>query len=165
MPLIRAWFLPPWVWNKVYKSAFLSGTGSTFCHATLEHDRGDYFAARIALQTDVVAVPARVPLHVYSTTPFPNRRSTSSHIFQSWTGYLFSCHFFWNRVAKLRLFSLEQGQVPRQSAAHTHLKLRGVIPPGLQSSTCVYWSQDRGNMSFLLWDHLGFESAYNAKKK
>ena len=40
---------------------------------TLEHGRGDYFAARIVLQTNVVAVPTPVPLHVYSTTPFPNR--------------------------------------------------------------------------------------------
>ena len=31
--------------------------------------------------------------------------------------------FVWNRVAKLRRFSLEQGQVLRQSAAHPH-------PPG-----------------------------------
>ena len=42
------------VWNRV-----------SFCHATLEHGRGDYFAARIALQTNVVAVPARVPLDAY----------------------------------------------------------------------------------------------------
>ena len=37
--------------------------------------------------------------------------------------------FVWNRVAKLRLFSLEQGQVLRHSAAHPHAKLKGVSPP------------------------------------
>ena len=74
-----------------------SGTGSTnqrFClkqaMPTLEHGRGDYFAARIAVQTNVVAVPARVPRHVQSNTPFPIRRSTASHVSQSGTGYLFS---------------------------------------------------------------------------
>ena len=29
VPLNRVWFLPLWVWNRVYKSAFLSGTGYT----------------------------------------------------------------------------------------------------------------------------------------
>ena len=53
---------------------------------TLEHVRGDYFAARIAVQTNVVALPARVPLHVHSNTPFPIRRSNASHVFQSGTG-------------------------------------------------------------------------------
>ena len=78
-----------------------SGTGSTnqrfclkqgilFAIPTQEHGRGDYFAARIAVQTNVVAVPARVPLHVHSNTPFPIRRSTASHVFQSGTGFLFS---------------------------------------------------------------------------
>ena len=37
--------------------------------------------------------------------------------------------FVWNRLAKLRLFSLEQGQVLRHSAAHPYPKLRGVPPP------------------------------------
>ena len=77
-----------------------SGTGSTnqrFCLEqgilfgipTLEHIRGDYFAARIAVQTDVVAVPARVPLHIPNTL-FPIRRSNMSHVLKSGTGYLFS---------------------------------------------------------------------------
>ena len=44
---------------------FLSGTGYTFCHVTLDHSRADFFADRIELQTNVVAVPALVPLHVY----------------------------------------------------------------------------------------------------
>ena len=74
-----------------------SGTGSTnqrffleqgilFAIPTLEHGRGAYFAARIAVQTNVVAVPARVPLHVHSNTPFQIRRSTSCHVFQSGAG-------------------------------------------------------------------------------
>ena len=80
-----------------------SGTGSTnqrfcleqgvilFAIPTLEHGWGYFFAARIVLQTNIVAaVPARVPLHVYSNMPFPIRRSTMSHIFQSGAGYLFS---------------------------------------------------------------------------
>ena len=55
------------VWNMVY---FLP-------IPTLEHSRGRviFFHARIALQTNnIVAVPVRVPLHVYSNTPFPIRR-------------------------------------------------------------------------------------------
>ena len=77
-----------------------SGTGSTnkrfcleqgilFAIPTLEHGQDDYFAARIAVRMNVVAFPARVPLHVHSNTPFPIR-STLSHVFQSGTGYLFS---------------------------------------------------------------------------
>ena len=41
-------------------------------------------------------------------------------------------NFVWNRVANLRLFSLEQGQVLRllrHAAAHPHPKLRGEPPP------------------------------------
>ena len=64
--------------------------GILFVIPTLEHGQGNYFAARIVLQTNLVAAPARVPLHVHSNTPFPIRRSTSSHVFQSRTGYLFS---------------------------------------------------------------------------
>ena len=64
--------------------------GILFAILTLEHGRGDYFAARIVVQTNVIAVPARVPLHVYSNTLFQIRRSTSCHVFQSGTGYLFS---------------------------------------------------------------------------
>ena len=72
-------------------------------------------------------VVAGVSLHVYSNTLFPIRRSTTSHIFQSGTEINFH-DFVWNRVAKLCLFSLEQGQVPRHSAAHPHRKLKGVTP-------------------------------------
>ena len=50
------------VWNRVYVF---------FAIPTLEHGQGDYVAARIAVQMNVVAVPARVPLHVNSNTPFP----------------------------------------------------------------------------------------------
>ena len=64
--------------------------GILFAIPTLEHGRGDYFAARIAVQTSVVAVPARVPLHVHSNTPFQIRRSTSSHVFQSGTVSIFT---------------------------------------------------------------------------
>ena len=64
--------------------AFLSGTGYTFCHATLEHGRGYFFAARITLQTNVVSFPLGVLLHVYSNTPFPIRRSTAFRIFSVW---------------------------------------------------------------------------------
>ena len=103
-----------------------SGTGSTnqrfcleqgilFAIPTMEHGRGDYFAARIAVQTNVVAVPARVPLHVHSNTPFPIRRSTVSHVFQSGTGQQNCVFLVWNRV--------------RFSAAHPYPKLRGVPPP------------------------------------
>ena len=53
------------------------GGGILFAIPNLGHGRGDYFAARIAVQTNVV--------------------HTSSHVFQSETGYLFS------------LFCLEKG--------------------------------------------------------
>ena len=69
------------VWNRVYFN---------FGIPTLEHGLGYCFAARIAMQMNLVAVPARILLHVYSTMPFPIHRSTTSHIFQSRTGYLFS---------------------------------------------------------------------------
>ena len=65
-----------------------SGTGSTnqcfcleqvihFAIPTLEHGRGYFFAARIALQMDVVAVPARVPLHVYPHAAYSHTVSDS----------------------------------------------------------------------------------------
>ena len=60
--------------------------GILFAIPTLEHGRGYSFAARIALQMNVAAVPTRAPLHVYSNTPFLIQRST----FQSGTGYLVS---------------------------------------------------------------------------
>ena len=43
--------------------------GILFAIPTLEHGRDDYFAARIAVRTTVVAVPTRVPLHVPSPSP------------------------------------------------------------------------------------------------
>ena len=78
-----------------------SGTGSTnqrfcleqgilFAIRNLEHGWGDYFAARIAVQTNVVAVPTWVLLQVAQNALFLIRRLTSSHVFQSGTGYLFS---------------------------------------------------------------------------
>ena len=69
--LNRVWFLPL----------------SAICHSD---SGGDYFAARIALQMKIVAVPTRVLLLVYSNTPFPVRKSTASHIFLSGAGHLFS---------------------------------------------------------------------------
>ena len=47
--------------------------------------------------------------------------------------------FVWNRVAKSRLFSLEQGQVLRHSATHIHPKLRGVPPPCSDSLQAHYF--------------------------
>ena len=67
------------VWNRVSFFSCDSGTWS-----------GYFFSARITLQMNVVAVPAPVPLHVYSNMPFPNQRSTASCVLQSGTGYLFS---------------------------------------------------------------------------
>ena len=43
------------IWNRVYFLSF---------HSILEHGQGDYFAARIVLQMDIVAVLALDPLHV-----------------------------------------------------------------------------------------------------
>ena len=74
--------------------------GIIFAIPTLEHGRGDYFAVRIAVQTNVVAVPAQVPLHVHSNRPLQFRRSTSSHVFQSGKGYLFS-RFFLEQGSKI----------------------------------------------------------------
>ena len=110
VPLNRVWFSVVFASLSLeQESAFLSGTGSTFCHSDSGALSGLLFAARIALQTNVVAVSTRVPLHVYSNTPFRIRRSTASHFFQSETGYLFSrfclergckncVSLIWNRV-------------------------------------------------------------------
>ena len=40
--------------------------------------------------------------------------------------------FVWNRVAKLCLFSLKQGQIPRHSAAHPHPKWGETLHRGLE---------------------------------
>ena len=59
VPLNRVWFLPLWVWNRVYKSErFCLEQGILFAIPTLEHGRGYHFAARIALQTNIVTLPA-----------------------------------------------------------------------------------------------------------
>ena len=52
----HTWFLSLWVWNRVYKSVCLQ-QGIPFAILTQEHGQGDYIAARIAVQTNVVAVP------------------------------------------------------------------------------------------------------------
>ena len=58
--------------------------GILFAIPTLKHGRRYFFAARITLQTHVVAVPARVSLQVFTpNTPLPIRRSTASHGFFS----------------------------------------------------------------------------------
>ena len=89
------------VWNRVNVLSCDSGVWS-----------GYYFAARIALQMNVVAVPTPVSLHVYSKTPSPFRRRTA--FFSLEQGINFH-DFVCNRFAKLCLFSLEQFQVPRHS--------------------------------------------------
>ena len=105
-----------------------SGTGSTnqrFCleqgilfdFLTLKHGRDYYFAARIAVQMNIVAVPARVPLHVHSNTPFPIRRSTASHLFSRF------CLEQGSKIASLRVrFSGTQ--------RHTPILNWGEYPPG-----------------------------------
>ena len=96
------------VWNRVY-----------FCLRTLEHGRGSFFLCQNRAANE----------HCCCSPSFPIWRSTASHIFQSGTGYLFS-QFCLEQGSKLCLFSLEQGQVPRHSAAHPYPQLRGVPPWG-----------------------------------
>ena len=67
--------------------------GILFAILTLEHGRGDYFAARIALQTNVVAIPTRVPVHVHSNRPFQIKVN------------LVSRFSVWNRVSILTILS------------------------------------------------------------
>ena len=58
--------------------------------------------------------------------------------------------FVWNRVAKLRLFCLEQGQVPRHSAAHPHPKLRGGPPlPRGNNWVSTKWGSNEGESAWL----------------
>ena len=102
--------------------------GILFAILTLEPSRGDYFAARIVVQTNVVAVPARVPLHVHSNTPFQIRRSTSSHVFQSGTGYLFS-QFCLEQGSKIASLWSGTGSGSQALSGTPHPKLRGVPPP------------------------------------
>ena len=58
--------------------------------------------------------------------------------------------FVWNRVAKLRLFSLEQGQVLGHSAAHPHPKLKGVPPGGSHGADKTHPPEFQEFLAFIL---------------
>ena len=95
VPLNRVWFLPLSESGNERGSTnqrFCLEQGILFAIPTLEHGRGDSVFCCQNRGTNErggsVAVPARVPLHVHSNTPFPIR--TAFHVFQSGTGYLFS---------------------------------------------------------------------------
>ena len=92
VPLNRVWFLPLWVWNRVYKPAFLSGTGYTLCPyfqlCNTVGARVTLLPARIALQTNIVAVSTHVPLHCILKHGISD--SKVNCISHSGTGYLFS---------------------------------------------------------------------------
>ena len=75
------------------------------------------------LQTNTVVVPTRVPRHFHSNTPFLIIKDKLHLTFSNRVSILFH-NLAWKSVAKSCLFSLEQGQVPRHSAAHPHPKLR-----------------------------------------
>ena len=110
------------VGNRVYKSAFMSGTGYTFRHSHSGTRSGWLFCWQNRATNERCCCSrsgsaACLLKHAVSDSKV-NRISFS----------------VWNRVAKLCLFSLEQGQVPRHSAAHPHPKLRGPPPRDLTSS-------------------------------
>ena len=104
--------------------SFCNSTGYTFCHSDSGAQPGLLFRCQNRAANEHCCCLPLLSCCMFTQTI---RRSTASHIFQSKTGYLFH-RYVWNRVAKLCRFSLEQGQVPRHSAAHPHPKTRGVSP-------------------------------------
>ena len=123
MPLNRVWFLPLWVWNRVYKSAFLSGTGYTFCHSNSGTRSGLLFCCQNRAANKrwccCRSGPAARLLFIWCVRFEGRWRLTFFSLEQG----IYFQDFIWNNVAKLCLFSLEQGQVPRHSVAHPHLNL------------------------------------------
>ena len=132
----------PRVWNRVYKSAFLSGTGYTFCHTDSGTWSGWLFATRFAVQMNIVAVPAWVPLYVHSRAVYDQKVNRVSRLGQG----IYFQNFVWNREAKLCFFSVwnrvrfsgtqwhtpilnwgkTQGQAGNEIPAKPHLKISGL---------------------------------------
>ena len=97
----------------VYKSAFLSGTGYAFSHSDSGARLGILFCCQNRAANERCYYSCSGPAAcLLKQTVSDSKVNAVSH-FQSGTGYL----FVWKRIAKLCLFSLEQGQVPRHSAA------------------------------------------------
>ena len=106
------------VWNRVY-----------FCHSDSGTRSGQLFCCQNRGTNErLLLFPLGSRCTFTQTRRFRLEGQPRLTLFSLEQGIYFH-DFVWNRVAKLRLFSLEQGQVLRHSAAHTHPKLRGVTPP------------------------------------
>ena len=128
--LNRVWFLPLWVWNRVYKSEFLFGTGYTFCHSDPGARSGLLCCGHNESRCKQTLLLFPLRSHCMFTQTQRFRFEGQPHLtFFSLEQGIYFHDFVWNREVKLCLFSLEQGQVPRHSVAHPHPKLRGVTPP------------------------------------
>ena len=115
------------VWNSVY------------FFWTLQHGRSYSFAAKIALQMNF-AVTVRGPTACLLEPPI--QRSTVSNIF------IYFHHFVWNRVVKLCLFGLEQGQVPREILVCSYCYVKS---PHHRCWTCT-WIHSRRYVTSLMWE-------------
>ena len=113
--------LPLIVLNRVYKSAFLSGTGYTFCHSDSGEQLGLLFCGQNGTANELCCSPSGTAAcllkHTVSDSKVKPRLSG--------TGHLFSQFCLEQGIVSI---SLERSQVPRHSAAHPHPKLRGVNP-------------------------------------
>ena len=130
MPLNRVWFLPLWVWNRVYKSEFLVWNRVYFLPFPLWNTVG---ATILLTEARYKRTLSLFPLGSRCTFTQTRRFRLEGQLrltFSSLEQGIYFHDFVWNNVAKLRLFGLEQGQVLRHSAAHPHPKLRGVPPRG-----------------------------------
>ena len=111
-------------WNRVYKSAFLVWYRVYFLPFRLWITVGvTILRPESHYKRTLLLFPLGSRCTFTQTRRF-RLEVTSSHVFNLEQGI-----YFHNFVATLRLFSLEQGQVLRHSAAHPHTKLRGVPSP------------------------------------
>ena len=119
-----------------------SGTGPTNQRFCLEQGKYCFFPFRLWNTLRVTCLPSELRCKrtlllfllgshcmLTPTHSFRFEGQLCLTIFSVWNRRIYFHHFVWNRVAKLCLFSLEQDQVPRHSAAHPHPKLRWVPPP------------------------------------
>ena len=87
--LNRVWVLPLWVWNRVYKSAFLSGTGY-ICHSDSGTRSQTILLPESRCKRALLLFPLGSRYMFTQTHRFRFEGQPASHIFQSGTGCLFS---------------------------------------------------------------------------
>ena len=108
------------------------GTRSAHSDSETRSGLGLLYSARIALQTNTVAVPARVPLHFYANSPFPIRKLRLTF----WNKMCTCVHLVFStfcleqgyRSKIASLYKLEEGRVPRHSPSNPHPKLKEFLP-------------------------------------